>query len=246
MKAKHPKPCGNRIDPRVSLCSILETMKATSLLTLSGLAILLASCGSLETFNQPLSGNSDFDPLTSPGSSSSRSLVVAPTSPSYAPGQWVETSMDNATFFNSIPKGNAQADKVFPSGTPMKVVSNKGTYVRVELDSGAVGYIPEIMIAERRPASEVPLTMPVEPAPDLGSVPPIIEPDMESGEGIAPPPEIPGTPPPVPEIAPLPDSVPPVPAVPEVAPEESDIPPTVPEVAPPPEIPGITDPEDID
>jgi len=133
----------------------------------------------------------------------------------------------------------------------MKVVSNKGTYVRVELDSGSVGFVPEIMIAERRSANEVPITGPEVPLPDMGSVPPIVEPGIDSGEGIAPPPEIPGTPPPVPEVPPLPTPVPPVPEVPPLPTPVPPIPevpavPTAPDVAPPPEIPGITDPEEID
>jgi len=163
--------------------------------------------------------------------------------------------MDNATFFATIPSGNARADQVLPSGTPMKVVSNKGTYVCVELDSGAIGFVPEIMIAERLTANEVPTTDPEVPHPDLGSVPPPVEPGVISGEGIAPPPVIPGTPLPVPEVLPLP--IPEVPPLPTPVPPVPDLPtvpvvppvpavPAVPDVAPPPEIPGITDPEEID
>ncbi|YCM45976.1 hypothetical protein V2O64_08105 [Verrucomicrobiaceae bacterium 227] len=229
-------------------------MKAPSLLTLGGLSLMLASCGTFNNLSQPLSGGSDFDPLSSPGSSAVSSLVVAPTSPSYTPGQWVETSMDNATFFSTIPSGNARADKVLPSGTPMKVVSNKGTYVRVELDSGMVGFVPEIMIAERRSPNEIPLTGPEVPLPDMGSVPPLVEPGIISGEEIAPPPEIPGTPPPVPEIPgtpppvpEIPGTLPSVPPLPTPSPSVPELPsvPAVPDIAPPPELPGITDPEEI-
>ena len=244
MKAKDRTVEVNPIDRKESLWLICRAMKAPSLLTLGGLSLVLASCGTFKNLNQPLSGSSDFDPLSAPGSSSGQSLLVAPTSPSYHPGQWVETSMDNATFFATIPSGNARADRVLPSGTPMKVVSNKGTYVRVELDSGSVGYVPEIMIAERRSTNEVPIAGPEVPLPDLGSVPPPVEPGVLSGEGIAPPSEIPGTPPPVPEVP----SLPAVPELPTPVPPVSELPtvPAVPDVAPPPEIPGITDPEEID
>lgn len=159
-------------------------MNSQSLLTLGGLTLVLVSCGSFKNFNQFLSGSGDFDPLSSPGSSSSGgSAVVAPNSPSYKSGQWVETSMPNAFFFRSIPKGNARADKVLAVATPLKVVSSKGTYVKVELDSGDVGYVPEIMVIERGGPSET---------PDIGPVPPPVDPSSPSGTGIAPPPEVPG------------------------------------------------------
>ncbi|MFT6498319.1 MAG: hypothetical protein ACJAT6_000447 [Akkermansiaceae bacterium] len=91
--------------------------------------------------------------------------------------------MPNAFFFRSIPKGNARADKVLAVATPLKVVSSKGAYVKVELDSGDVGYVPEIMVIERGGPSE---------APGIGPVPPPVDPGSPSGTGIAPPPEVPG------------------------------------------------------
>ena len=118
--------------------------------------------------------------------------MVAPNSPSYKSGQWVETSMPNAFFFRSIPKGNARADKVLAVATPLKVVSSKGAYVKVELDSGDVGYVPEIMVIERGGPSEAPGIGPVVPPTDYGPVPPPVDPGSPSGTGIAPPPEVPG------------------------------------------------------
>lgn len=224
----------NGIDQMASLWSISVAMKTPQLLTLGALAIAAVSCGSLTRLKKPLSSGG-FDPLDSPGSSTgSSSAVVAPTTPSYKRGQWVETSMPNATFFKVIPKGSAQADKVLPVATPMKVVSSKGTYVKVELDAGDVGYVPEIMVIGRSAAAQPGLE-----APDYGPVPPPVEPGIGT-PGIAPPPEVPGTPPPLPTVPP----VPPVPDVP--APTDPASAPTVPDVAPPPEVPGITDPTTVD
>lgn len=227
-------------------------MKFPSLLTLGALALAAASCGSLNRFKQPLSDDGGFDPLASPTSSNNNrgSAVVAPTSPSYKVGQWVETSMPNATFFRAIPKGNASADKVLSVGTPLKVVSSKSTYVKVELDSGEVGYVPEIMVIERGAGEQTAAEVPPAPAPDYGPVPPPVEPGSNEGE-IAPPPEVPDTPPPVPTIPGIPDvpAVPDIPAGPAVptvpAPDLPGGVPSVPDIAPPPEIPGITDPVDI-
>ncbi len=236
-------------------------MKSPSLLTLGALAFALASCGSLQNIKnlkQPLSGDTNFDPLRSPGSTSAsrsssssssaerKSVVVAPTSPSYKAGQWVETSMPNATFFKQIPKGNARADKVLKVATPLKVVSSKGTYVKVELDSGDVGYVPEIMVIDRASSPVKPTSSPIAPVPEFGSVPPPVEPkDLAP---VAPAPEIPSSAPSVPSLPPVP-TLPDAPPVPDVTtPPVPEVVPTVPGsgIAPPPEIPGITDPIDID
>ena len=216
-------------------------MKSPKLLTLGALAVLAASCGSVKNLQKPIPAGS-FDPLDGPGSTSRKSSAsVAPTKASYKRGQWVETSMPNATFFSKIPKGSARATKVLPKGTPMKVVSSKGTYVKVELDSGAVGYVPEIMVNSRGSSS----TKTTSKAPKLGPVPPPLDPELTAPE-LAPPPEVPGTPPPVPSAPSIPSipSVPSVPTVPVPSVPGPSIPssvPTVPDVAPPPEVPGLTD-----
>lgn len=201
-------------------------MKSPYLLTLGSLTLALASCGSFKNLNRPLSGQ--FDPLSSPGpTSENRSAMVAPTSPSYKRGQWVVTSMDNATFFRAIPRGGASADRVLSAGTPMKVVSSTGTYVKVELDTGDVGYVPEIMVTDRKTA-DIPAPGVV---PEFGSVPPPVEPDLVT-PGIDAPPGFPDGPPPVPAVPDFP--VAPAPSIPESVP-------TVPGIAPPPTVPGVTD-----
>ncbi len=231
-------------------------MKSPSLLTLGAFAFMLASCGSLQSIKnlkQPISGDSGFDPLSTPGSSSSsssstrKSVSVAPTSPTYKTGQWVETSMPNATFFKSIPKGNARADKVLKVATPLKVISNKGTYVKVELDSGDVGFVPEIMVIERSSDKPSTSSSPIAPVPEFGSVPPPVDPSDVAP--VAPAPVVPSVAPPVPSVPSLPavPSLPDAPPVPDVAtPPVPENLPTVPSgIAPPPEIPGITEPVKI-
>ncbi len=185
-------------------------MKSPYIFTLGGLTIALASCGALKRFQQPLSGSSGFDPLSAPGMQQNTAAAVVPTTPSYLPGQWVETSMPNATFFLVIPSGNATAKKMLPVATPLKVVSTSGTYVKVELDSGEVGFVPEIMIAERSAASISPVvpppidgtdpTIPVAPVPEVPGLPvapPPVEPVPPAPlPDVAPPPEVPGITPP--------------------------------------------------
>jgi len=177
-------------------------MNSPHILTLGGLAVALVSCGALKKFEQPLNGSSGFDPLSAPGMGQNNSAVVVPTAPSYQPGQWLETSMPNATFFRVIPTGAATADKMLTVATPLKVISTSGTYVKVELDSGEVGFVPEIMVAERSADSSVP----VAPPPIDGLAPlPDVAPDPEiPGLPVAPPP-VPVVPAPVPDVAPPPE-----------------------------------------
>ena len=170
---------------------------------MGGLAVALVSCGALKNFQQPMGGSTGFDPLAAPGALQNNSAVVVPT-PSYTSGQWVETSMPNATFFRNVPSGNATADKMLAVATPMKVISTSGTYVKVELDSGDVGFVPEIMVVERSAASIVPLV----PPPGDG-VAPVLAPEPEI-------PRLPVTPP----LAPLPDVAPP-PEVPGITPSQT-------------------------
>ena len=200
-------------------------------LTLVALAFTALSCGSLKKFNGSLS-DSGFNPLSSPGSSSE---WIAPATPTYKQGQWVVTSTPNATFFKVFPKGSAVADKVLSVETPMKVVSSRETYLKVELDSGDVGYVPEIMVTGRssavggQPGTEV---------PNYGPVPSPVEPGI-APFGVAPPPEVPG-------LGAEDVSASPVPSTnsPDSPAEENR--PINPGVAPPPEVPGITDPTTVD
>ena len=181
----------------------------------------------------------------------STSSTVDASAARYSAGQWVETSMANATFFTQIPKGNATANQVLEAGTPLKVVSAQGTYVKVELESGDVGYVPEMMVAEQAVATDVPIVPLIDPS--------IIGPPPVDGQYIAPEPEIPGlgmegapsfsipdpevAPDAAPDTAPAPDNdadgddIAPEPEIPSL--EEGDVP-------PPPEVEGISPPVDAE
>lgn len=156
-----------------------------------GVGLLAFSLVACETMNAPISSGS-FDPLAPPGGN------VLPESgsfgPNISPGQFVSATIDNTAFYNTRPRGDADADKVLRRGTQMKVISLAGSYVRVELDSGEVGFVPSVMVENPSastdlspldgayqvyphvPAGELPLMNPVEMPPD-GQIPVIIEPD---------------------------------------------------------------------
>ena len=179
--------------------------------------IILTSCGfllmvSCETTNGPGSG-ADFDPLQTPGARLPQQSHGGPGA--IRPGQFVVATIDNTAFYNQRPGAEAEADQLLNRGTSMKVISTSGSFFRVELDSGEVGFVPRVMVQdpsamadddagaefEIYPAGfeEDPTTpLPDEPTDDSISpvddtIPPVIEPTP----AIEPEPE--------PEHVPLPD-----------------------------------------
>jgi hypothetical protein len=175
------------------------------------LALLLPSCETGE-----LNTGGSFDPLTTPGSG--RTPVAAARG--LKPGTFVRASMETA-FFSSRPKGDATADKTLPSNTEMKVISDDGSYAKVELNSGEVGFVPSVLVSDQSAAPVAPASDAIQVYPPLpGSVPPVIDPN-------------------VPTIPPVIDpSLPEVPEVPPIPVEEPVVPPVVPPVEPAPLPPG--------
>ena len=146
----------------------------------------------------------DFDPLRAPGSNSS---ATASSGPVFSAGQFVRASMDNTAFFKARPNGNADADKLLTRGTSMKVVSNSGSYLKVELDSGEIGFVPSVMAEDPKAAQNAGTTAPgefqvypplntgmgqplpvIDPAglPPEGAIPTVIDPDAPAVEAPVP------------------------------------------------------------
>jgi hypothetical protein len=136
----------------------------------------------------------NFDPLRQPGSerhTGSDAGVVFPA------GQFVQAAINNTAFFKTRPNGEGEADKLLTRGTSMKVVSHNESYVKVELDSGEVGFVPSVMLEDPNAAQTGPVTRPgefqvyppldgsgqpfpaVRPAelPPEGAIPTVIDPD---------------------------------------------------------------------
>lgn len=163
-------------------------------------ALAMAAC---ESMNAPLTSSGDFDPLAPAGGAVRRGGSDGGTS--FKPGQFVHTMIDNTAFFSKRPKGDADADKLLPRNTPVKVVSSDSSYVKVELDSGEVGFVPAVMVIDPNSAAEetnpsglyLPGSGPVEPLPDLSpsnmppdGIPPMIDPSapIPGDPGAVPPP----------------------------------------------------------
>ncbi len=202
---------------------MLETALMNQLIKIalaSGVSALgFVACG---TSDGPV-GFGDADPLRAPGSNNTSPLIE----PGFRAGEFVRATVDNTAFFTKRPKGDSDADKVLRRGTSMKVVSTVDSYLKVELDSGEIGFVPSVMVeGSAENAAPLPPTNPNEiqlypplpgsdqPLPQLapgeqppaGSIPTVIDPDAPATE-------------PTPTIAP-PDQTPPnvtVPTSPEVA-----------------------------
>lgn len=105
----------------------------------------LAACNDM---SRPIT-TGDFDPLRTPGGQDA-TLV---NTPAFTAGQFVRAIMDNTAFFKARPKGEADADKLLARGTSMKVISSSDTYVKVELDSGEIGWVPMVMVEDPNAAA---------------------------------------------------------------------------------------------
>jgi hypothetical protein len=113
-----------------------------------------------------------------------------------------ETIMDNTAFYSKRPKGDAEADKLLPRGTSMKVVAQSDNFVKVELDSGEIGFVPAIMVEDPTRVPDVSLygnpneyqvyppmqgfeTLPAVPQgemPPEGAIPTVIDPEAPASD----------------------------------------------------------------
>lgn len=168
-------------------------------------AMGLTAC---ETMNRPVIGGS-FDPLQAPGSGQPGATANVAT---FAAGQFVRAAMDNTAFFKARPKGDADADNLLLRGTSMKVISSADSYVKVELDSGEVGWVPSVMLEDPNVAAPAvdafaaPNPNEYQVYPPVGGTMPPVNPAEAPPEGAIPTvidPEAPAGP------APLPEPVPP-------------------------------------
>lgn len=168
----------------------------------------LAACNDM---SRPIASG-DFDPLSTPGGQ----VTPVVNTQAFAAGQFVRAIMDNTAFFKNRPKGEADADKLLARGTSMKVISSSDTYVKVELDSGEVGWVPVVMVEDPNaaPAQDEAFgtpnpgeyqvyppvggyggMLPPVPAAELppeGAIPTVIDPEAPGSPDPIPPVTVPG------------------------------------------------------
>ena len=162
-------------------------------LSLLGITIaLFPSCG-----NMASSRNFDpsIDPLDSPGSQ--RRGEASNDGPRYVPGSYVEVTDTNAGLYRRFPDEEVQPSLQLALGTQLKVLRERGSYLRVETASGQIGFVPAIMVSNSASSQGVvvsdgtivPVT-PVDPADPSGLGNP--SPDPEGNAPfLAPEPEVP-------------------------------------------------------
>ena len=143
---------------------------------LSAIAVLgLAAC---DTMTGPITSG-DFDPLGPPGGNIGKPSLA--TGPIFKGGQFVRAAIDNTAFFKARPKGDADADRLLTRGTSVKVISATGSYTKVELDSGEIGFIPSVMLEDPSTVSASTTTTPAVAPGQYQIYPPL--PGMGTGMG---------------------------------------------------------------
>jgi hypothetical protein len=194
MKAGNAVGTLKHVDPISPACQHSKIMKA-KLLIAAPVALVLTACDPAGT---SLSG-SGIDPLRPP----SGQVNNGSYGNELKPGQFVSAAINNTAFYKDKPKEDQAADKLLEQGTPMKIVALSGSYAKVELDSGEVGFVPTVMISNGE-AGLPPLNGNTDLQPPVinpdGDVPlPVLDPST------APPVEPAGLPPldPAPPIKPL-------------------------------------------
>lgn len=168
-------------------------------------ALTLAAC---DTMTAPITSG-DFDPLRPPGGNVGAGVKTTAT---FKAGQFVRAAMDNTAFFKVRPNGDADADKLLARGTSVKVISYSSSYVKVELDSGEIGFVPAVMLEDPNAVVE---TLPMNPGEyqvypplpggGIGGPLPVIDPAGLPPEGAIPTvidPEAPANNTPVPPVTP--------------------------------------------
>lgn len=150
-----------------------------------GLILLLSSCGGLQT-----SGSYDEvnNPLDSPGSQRRGGEILG--EPKYPRGSYVEVIDANAGLFIGFPEEDTQAARQLALGTPLKVIGERSSYLRVETAEGEIGFVPTIMISDSSASRGVIVNENQAPA---GEAPAASFPQLPAGDEsfVAPEPEVP-------------------------------------------------------
>ena len=142
-------------------------MKLVLLLPLFGLLSL--SCSKVDLSTQLSSDNDPFGSLAGTANKSPAINTPSNTSNSLGVGTWVETAFPDATFFKSYPILGRKPSQTLPVATQAKIINHRGSYTKVELENGSVGFIPSSMLIEQ--AQQNTISEPIPPIPELTSEP---------------------------------------------------------------------------
>ncbi len=107
-------------------------------------ALVLSSCSDFGGS----SGSAGYDPLSQAGFRKEQGASVMGLNYQFNAGQFVTAASNSTAFFSKKPSGNADADELLAAGTTMRVIKSEGSFVKVELDSGKVGYVAAALLLE--------------------------------------------------------------------------------------------------
>lgn len=119
------------------------------------------------------------DPPLSGGPHGASNLPGVDGGQSFVAGQFVMTVIDNASFFNDVPMGEALPDLLLPKHTSMRVIAPSASYSKVELDNGQVGHVLSAQLVPQSPVVSPgggERSMPTGGAPDR--IPTVIDPHL--------------------------------------------------------------------
>lgn len=200
MKAGNVARALKHVDPISLACQIDKVMNA-KLLFAAPFAMAISACNPT---GAPLD-TTGIDPLRPPSGNVERTVLGN----ALRPGAFVSAAINNTAFYMAKPKEDQAADKLLAQGTPMKVVALSGSFTKVELDSGEVGFVPTVMIStgedDIAPLDGLGDTQ--VPVINLDSEVPLPVLDPNTAPPVAPsglPPVDPGTVPPVESVPPSP------------------------------------------
>ncbi|MGJ8676024.1 MAG: hypothetical protein ACSHX0_00760 [Akkermansiaceae bacterium] len=152
-------------------------MKIHPSLTLGLTACALVSCGSI---GQPFEPSDGFNPLDIAGQS-----AVAASSDSntdgYEQGAFLVTTSPNTILFSKFPSNASdQPSLILAEYTDVKVISTKSSYTKIEVvDTGEVGFVPTIMLGEKRSENEIPVIPGAEYLPTDEQIPSLLPDGVE-------------------------------------------------------------------
>ena len=144
--------------------------------------VLASSCADFEA---PFSGGG-FDPLSTAGYRQRRDESAAGGNYQFSSGQFVTAASNSTAFFSEKPTGNADAEELLSAGTTMRVIKSDGSFVKVELDSGKVGYVAAALLLESQQAMTAPLGNELAQPLPSGLQPGVVPAELGEGAPIPP------------------------------------------------------------
>jgi hypothetical protein len=112
-------------------------------------------------FNAPF-GSDGFDPLSTAGFQQRNGTTEG--NYVFKAGQYVTAASNSTAFFQNKPEGNAEADELLSAGTSMRVIKSEGSFIKVELDNGKVGYVAAALLLESQQSAGTTIPgLPIDP-----------------------------------------------------------------------------------